>query len=357
MGDGYMDQLMYARPPETFERIVRLLVPPASREHVMGDLYERYSSRRQYLVDVLCTLPFVFASRIRRTSNIPLLVLTALFLRFAVFQGAPRNNGLIALIPAAVAMLVLVLRDVYRTLTPNWPRQAAIDVLLYAGAVLLSEAVLALSEPQLLLSRQQLLLVFPISCGQLFYLRLMVPTGYVWPAPTVRAISMNELLREARGLERNWRLVLRIEIGLGLSLGAGLAAISWSAPGSVERIGLALMAAGAFLLVWLLTKYARVRPLPPGLGFAESVAIYRTSLQHRAKLASRYLRLYVLPMIPGCAVLLIDGALRSPNLLVHLARVATASVVLVVLFVQVQNSSAAKFRRRTEQLDLVTEAP
>jgi hypothetical protein len=184
----------------------------------------------------------------------------------------------------------------------------------------------------------------------------MVPTGYVWPAPTVRAISVNELLREARGLERNWRLVLRIEIALGISMGAGLLAITWSAPRPVERIGLALAAVGVFLWVWLLTRYARVRPLPQGLAFAESVAFYRTSLQHRAKLASLYFRLYVLPMIPGCSVLLLDGALRSPNPLVHLARVAAACVVLVVLFVQVQNSSGAKYRRRTEQLDLVTEA-
>jgi hypothetical protein len=53
---------------------------------------------------------------------------------------------------------------------------------------------------------------------------------------------------------------------------------------------------------------------------------------------------------------MIDGALRGPNPLLHMARAAAVTVVFVVLFIQVQNSSGAKFHRRTEQLDLVKEA-
>ena len=48
---------VHPRPPVVIENIVRLLVPPASREHVMGDLRERYRSPRQYLLDVFQGLP------------------------------------------------------------------------------------------------------------------------------------------------------------------------------------------------------------------------------------------------------------------------------------------------------------
>lgn len=60
---------MHSRPPAVIENMVRLLVPPASREHVMGDLSERYRSPRQYLMDAFQSLPLIIASQVRRTSN------------------------------------------------------------------------------------------------------------------------------------------------------------------------------------------------------------------------------------------------------------------------------------------------
>jgi hypothetical protein len=36
------------------EALVGLLTPPACRDHVLGDLHERYSSPAQYLVDAPC---------------------------------------------------------------------------------------------------------------------------------------------------------------------------------------------------------------------------------------------------------------------------------------------------------------
>jgi len=59
---------MHPRPPAVIESIVRLLVPPVSREHVMGDLSERYRSPRQYLMDAFLSLPLIVASQVRRVS-------------------------------------------------------------------------------------------------------------------------------------------------------------------------------------------------------------------------------------------------------------------------------------------------
>jgi len=75
--------------------VIRLLIPPACREHVLGDLWERYTSPRQYVVDALRTLPFVIWSQIRRTSDPLLLAMQVLpaFVFFGGLAGKPGADG------------------------------------------------------------------------------------------------------------------------------------------------------------------------------------------------------------------------------------------------------------------------
>jgi hypothetical protein len=58
---------METRPRPLIERLVGLCLPAACREQVLGDLCERYTSESQYLADAARTVPFVLASRARRT--------------------------------------------------------------------------------------------------------------------------------------------------------------------------------------------------------------------------------------------------------------------------------------------------
>jgi hypothetical protein len=350
-----MDQQVTPAPPDAVERLLRLLVPPASREVVMGDLHERYVSPWRYLADALHTVPFVLASRIRRACNLPLTVFLALYLQFVVFQGNTPQPGLTATLPTVLAVLVLVLRDAYRTLTPSWPRQAALDVLAVIITVLLGEAVLACSAPQFLLARSQLLVVFPLGCAQLFYVRLQIPTGVEWPPPIARAMSLGQLRTEVRGFERRWRVVIGIETVCGVVMAVSCLLALWHAHGWLERSGYALAAVGLVTLTWLLATRARVRALPPGIGFAQSLAIYRGNLELRRWLSSRYLRWYVLPMLPGAVLLELAHASQIPDALQYMARFVAVAVAIMVFLTQLQNSVGAKYRRRAEQLDLVTE--
>src|SRR5579862_6342350 len=61
---------MEARPSPLIEAIVTVLMPAAYREHVMGDLNERYTSPSQYIADAIQTVPFVLWSHIRRSLNL-----------------------------------------------------------------------------------------------------------------------------------------------------------------------------------------------------------------------------------------------------------------------------------------------
>ena len=104
---------MEARPPALMEAVVRLLTPAACREHVLGDLCERYRSRRQYAFEALTTIPFVVASRIRRTSSVGLLTLQVIGVCVGFLTSPP--FGLAAMTAAAAGALIMLLaRDAYR---------------------------------------------------------------------------------------------------------------------------------------------------------------------------------------------------------------------------------------------------
>jgi len=114
---------MRAGPPKIIESMVALLVPPASREHVLGDLHERYTDLRGYLVDARSAVPGAIAGRILRTTDWQVLAMeaSALYLSFLAAgwaaMGAAYLYGhgdfLRLLLPVGLAMLALVLRDAY----------------------------------------------------------------------------------------------------------------------------------------------------------------------------------------------------------------------------------------------------
>ena len=154
-GLSNMVRKMEAGPPEVAERVVRWLLPPASREHVLGDLHERYESPRRFVLEGLKTLPFVIASRLRRTVNPGLSAFLALYFWFGVFWGPQQTHWLVAAIPALASVAALALRDVYRVPTALTPyRSAAGDVIVAALAVLATQGLCALFAPTWLRNRR-----------------------------------------------------------------------------------------------------------------------------------------------------------------------------------------------------------
>jgi hypothetical protein len=69
--------------------IVRLSIPPACREHVVGDLWERYRTAGSFMLDAVRTVPFIVASQVRRTSKIGAAVIQA----FVLIVGFTAGSG------------------------------------------------------------------------------------------------------------------------------------------------------------------------------------------------------------------------------------------------------------------------
>ena len=133
MGKG--SGIMRAGPPKIIEAVVGLLVPPASREHVLGDLRERFQDTRSYLADAVSAVPGAIAGRVLRTTDWQVLAMEgcALYVSFlgAAWAGigaadlCRHGDFLRLLLPVALGILALVAADVYGGGTRRAPGLAA----------------------------------------------------------------------------------------------------------------------------------------------------------------------------------------------------------------------------------------
>lgn len=126
-----MAPLIPPGPPKILEDLAKILIPPACREEVLGDLYERYKSPAQYLGDLVSTLPFVILSRVMRITDIRLLVMDALVVYGSFLAAAwyvtrrlvTQEGGLVRLtIPSGLTLLGLLISEAF---TPPLTRPAS----------------------------------------------------------------------------------------------------------------------------------------------------------------------------------------------------------------------------------------
>jgi hypothetical protein len=151
---------MHRAPPKAVEKIVGFLIPPASREEVLGDLHERCSSSGQYIPDALRVLPMVILSRIRRTADPQVLLMEALALYFS-YMGAAwywnraflyEDRGFLRLaIPSAMVLLGLILEDAYAGPANRSPLKPVRGPVLGLGVASLSQVALSAGDRALAL--------------------------------------------------------------------------------------------------------------------------------------------------------------------------------------------------------------
>lgn len=151
---------METHPPKLIEDIVGLLVPPAYREHVLGDWHERYTSVSRYLLDVAATLPLIITSQIRRTFRIELFVaeLCGLYIAFAsgsLIRGPGYLYDEHVVLPLAlvigVVLAVLVFRDAYADPRDESSRKTLLDAGLAVTFAYVAQGVFGLLSSRLLL--------------------------------------------------------------------------------------------------------------------------------------------------------------------------------------------------------------
>lgn len=113
-------------PPEKLDRIVRILIPPAAREAVAGDLWETYQGPAQYAREAFRTVPFVVFSQMRRHFNLPALILQAMVLYACLGAWA-----------AGLLLPLLMVAEAYQPASRPTPRRAMREAILVAFALVM----------------------------------------------------------------------------------------------------------------------------------------------------------------------------------------------------------------------------
>jgi hypothetical protein len=150
---------MKAAPSKTAEALLGVLIPPACREQLLGDLHERYTSPSGYFRDALSAVPCVIISRIRRTTDAQVLLMEAIAL-YLSFVGVAWITGQSAFlyepwgllrlaISAAVVLLALVLADAYADPAKRSAIKPMLQTAFCIGFAFLSQATFWATDPDL----------------------------------------------------------------------------------------------------------------------------------------------------------------------------------------------------------------
>jgi len=78
---------MTQAPPQSLKRAVELLLPRHSREHILGDLEERYVSPAAYLRDAASAIPAAVLNQILKSTPLSFLALEALSVYTSIFAA------------------------------------------------------------------------------------------------------------------------------------------------------------------------------------------------------------------------------------------------------------------------------
>jgi hypothetical protein len=347
-----------AGPPVLIESVVRLLLPPATREHVLGDLAERYSTPSGYAGEALRTLPFVIVSQIRRTSQFPLWPLIGLVL-FGGFASGRNTYWVYGVIPTIVAMIGFMLRDAYKIRDPQHPwRQGFADVSVAAAFVAASQALLALVRPDWVLGAPGVL-GGTIALGLLFLLRVQNPSRspHCVPVPDVQGMTLAQLHEEASGYGTVMRRSARIELAaccVLLPLFTTFAIVG-KPPGA--RLGALLTVAGGLFVAWRMWRAIKANaPIAADADFVTTAAIYRERLERQQQALRTIWLWYLLPVGIGPILVLCAAALRATRPDVALIGTALAFGVMSVSIVWPARRHARRMQDRINALQRVEEA-
>jgi hypothetical protein len=298
---------METRPPVLVERVVRFLTPPSAREEVVGDLSERYRSPVQYLGDATVTVPFVIASQIRRSSNLPVLGLQA-FILFTCLGGfvaevAEPPMWMRAAIPTATGFVGLVLRDAYRTADAHSIRRAVVDGLVAVLCVALSQAILlgltvsgGLKSGWLL--APQLAILGLLAPPMLSLLRVGLGLDGDAGRTPAGAVSKADLANEYARFQRGVRARNAAELTIGIACIAFTAFFLARFQPAVAPFGWAMLAIHTFAMSWIAIR-GWVRRMPVDAGRDRLLLQYQRELTRMRQIRQYLWWWYFVPLFVG----------------------------------------------------------
>jgi hypothetical protein len=320
------------RPPASLARLLGLLIPPPAREAVLGDLEERYRSPIQYASEGIRTMPYLIASRARRTSSIAIVGLQTFVLVACLGVTLPDLLGQSVPswaqggIPVVAAMFALVLRAVYRG-EESPVRSGLLDAVAAAVAMLASQGVLAA-----LVSAGQIgadwMLPRSLSMLGFFALPALAIVGGAEgrhgarPANSPAEAVVQDYLRFERGVKARNRAEM---MALGLIV-AGSVAILLRFNPPMAPIAWPFQAVFVAIIVYLALR-GKAAPIPAGAGLEPLRSHFSRELARQNGLRGFMWWFWLGPLFVGLVANLILAGIRMDQPL----RIAIGAAALALL--------------------------
>ncbi len=359
---------MEACPHPIIEEVVARLLPPACREHVVGDLHERYVSAWQYIWSAARTVPFAVWGQIRRTTS-PGLAAAELGAVYVSFLGAlgtvnPRALGSLlaptsAAIAAVAALVTVALRDAWVGRTWRSTPHLVLDAILGVAMAAASHALLRTIGSRLALEPAALLAACATSLALLAGVRVSLHSFF---QPTATADPGGSRMNSpeshtARGMQRDLRVWWWSIAAVGFTACVGLLAHPATAP--IRPFILGWLA--AFLIVGLYQRRKTQWPAkPPEHATASALHAYRTALERRRDDQRRWparrrmvlVGTVTLAGFVGLARLFASGSSTRPVTDAFAGPLLVAAVVcaMYVFTLKLTNRAAAAFERERDEV-------
>jgi hypothetical protein len=305
-------------PPKWIELLVELMTPPACREHVLGDLRERYPGRG-YLRGAAAALTLVIASRIRRTTQSRLLAL-----EIGAFATA--------FCAAAVGALPYIEPILWRVLIPIVTGLAGLRI---AAAYTPKPLVQIFTAFAAMLAAQA---VFPglprgmFLTGAMWSVLLIATVRTLMPEPEPGASTCVEQLR-ARALvyeksvrRRNYREQCAAALVAAFFAWEMLAGAS-----SVPFYGPAAMIAVSLYVMVQLHRAAGPRPTPDAAPLPQLLDHYREELVRQREWHRRAWSRKLSPLTAALTLFLAGAVAADPRFLTRLPLFAGPLLLLILI--------------------------
>lgn len=304
-------------------------MPPMVRESIVGDLVERYRSPIQFAAETVRVLPFVIAGQFRRSTEAPMLMLQAFILLACLGGFHPREGAVpfwaVSGLPAVVAFLVLVMRDVYRTQEQRTTRRAVMDTAIAAAGIVVIEGLM------LLLARAGVVdsswgldkgfgILGTLSLPVLCVLRVSPALGRD-DTRTRGAVPVAAIAEDYRRFANGVRWRNRVEAGACLATASMTAYVVVQTKPWVAPLSWIMFTGFVSIGLYLLARGAAKAP-PPGGQADELRGLYARELQRQHRLRSFMWWWWLNPLFAGLITNFVMAGARQSDVITVLMGLA-----------------------------------
>ena len=166
-----------------------------------------------------------------------------------------------------------------------------------------------------------------------------------------RHMTIEDIRNRAGRLEKKvgWRN-LREYAGAAVVL-LGCVAFGWREKNVTVLIGAAFMVVATIYIVYHLHRFGAVRSMPSDLGLKDCLDFHRAELVRQRDLYLGVWRWYLLPMVPGWALIMIGRAIERPDRRLFALGATVVFLVLLIVLGKLNAGVARRLQQRIDGLD------